>query len=69
MKKTAIPLFAACFGTVAAAAAARAAVQGAEYGVCAHLHRVRDPQERVEECRWIAATGIKSVRLDLEWQR
>ena len=37
------------------------------YGVCAHLHRVKDPAERAEECRWIAATGIRRVRFDMEW--
>ena len=39
------------------------------YGVCAHLHRVKDPAERAEECRWIASTGISRVRFDLEWWR
>ena len=39
------------------------------YGVCAHLHRVKDPAERTEECRWIASTGISRVRFDLEWWR
>ena len=39
------------------------------YGVCAHLHRVKDPAERREECAWIAATGIRRVRFDFEWRR
>ena len=39
------------------------------YGVCAHLHRVRDPAERAEECRRIAAAGIGRVRFDFEWWR
>lgn len=39
------------------------------YGVCAHLHRVRDSEERAEECRLIASTGIGRVRFDLEWWR
>ncbi|MBR3084977.1 MAG: hypothetical protein IKH04_01095 [Kiritimatiellae bacterium] len=39
------------------------------YGVCAHLHRVRDPGERREECRQIASTGIGRVRFDFEWWR
>ena len=39
------------------------------YGVCAHLHRVKDPAERAEECRWIASTGIRRVRFDMEWRR
>ena len=32
------------------------------YGVCAHLHRVKDPAERADECRRIAAAGIRRVR-------
>jgi hypothetical protein len=39
------------------------------YGVCVHLHRVKDPAERAEECRWIASTGIRRVRFDMEWWR
>ncbi len=39
------------------------------YGVCAHLHRVKDPAERADECRRIAAAGIRRVRFDLEWWR
>ena len=42
---------------------------GPQYGVCAHLHRVRNPAERAEECTWIAATGIGRVRFDFEWWR
>ncbi len=39
------------------------------YGVCAHLHRVRDPEFRAKECRRIAETGIGRVRFDFEWWR
>ena len=41
---------------------------GPQYGVCAHLYRVKDPEERAEECAWIAATGIGRVRFDFEWR-
>ena len=50
-------------------AAASAAATNSPYGVCAHLHRVKDPDERAEECRWIASTGIRRVRFDMEWWR
>ena len=55
----------------ASTAAASIAASAAEtpYGVCAHLHRVKDPAERAEECGWIAATGIGRVRFDFEWRR
>ncbi len=39
------------------------------YGVCAHLHRIANPQERAEECRKIAEAGIGRVRFDFEWWR
>lgn len=39
------------------------------YGVCAHLHRVKDPAERADECRRIAEAGIRRVRFDFEWWR
>lgn len=39
------------------------------YGVCAHLHRVASSAERAEECRRIAAAGIRHVRFDFEWWR
>ena len=54
---------------VAATAAALAGASPSPYGVCAHLHRVKNPQERVEECHRIEATGIGRVRFDLEWWR
>ncbi len=50
-------------------AAATAATNSSPYGVCAHLHRVGNPAERAEECRWIASAGIRRVRFDMEWWR
>ena len=52
-----------------AAAAAAANAVPAPYGVCAHLHRVRDPEFRAKECRRIAEAGIGRVRFDFEWWR
>ena len=45
------------------------AAMASPYGVCAHLHRVKDSEERAEECRRIASTGIRHVRFDFEWWR
>ena len=39
------------------------------YGVCAHLHRMKDEAFRAEECFWMASAGIGRVRFDLEWWR
>jgi len=39
------------------------------YGVCAHLHRMKDEAFRERECFWAAAAGIGRVRFDLEWWR
>ena len=39
------------------------------YGVCAHLHRMKDADFRARECFWAAAAGIGRVRFDLEWWR
>ncbi len=39
------------------------------YGVCAHLHRMKDEAFRAEECFWMTAAGIGRVRFDLEWWR
>ena len=52
-----------------AAATAAANVAPEPYGVCAHLHRVRDPEFRAKECRRIAEAGIGRVRFDFEWWR
>ena len=38
------------------------------YGVNAHLMWLSNPKERIEECKWISATGIKRVRFGLQWQ-
>ena len=38
------------------------------YGVNAHLMWLSNPKERIEECKWISATGIKRVRCGLQWQ-
>ena len=45
------------------------ATRHSPYGVCAHLHRVKSPAERADECRRIAAAGIRRVRFYLEWWR
>ena len=45
-----------------------AAPEYSPYGVNAHLLWLTNSSERVEECRWIAATGIKRVRCGLQWQ-
>ena len=44
------------------------AAASSPYGVNAHLLWLPDRAERVEECKWIAATGIKRVRFGLQWQ-
>ncbi|MBR1836996.1 MAG: hypothetical protein IJ783_06870 [Kiritimatiellae bacterium] len=75
MKTTLLPIL--CGLLAAAAGCAADPAGGAEpaggalspYGVCAHLHRVKDPAERAEECRLIAAAGIRRVRFDVEWWR
>ena len=54
----------ACLG----GATADAAVANSPYGVNAHLLRLPDSAERIEECKWIAATGIKRVRFGLQWK-
>jgi hypothetical protein len=51
------------------AASVTAGGTNSPYGVCAHLHRVRSDTERADECRWIASTGIRRVRFDMEWRR
>ena len=38
------------------------------YGVCAHLHWVKSPAERADECRRIAASGIGRIRFDFLWR-
>ena len=63
--KRLLPLCAALF----VAWVANAQLATSPYGVCAHLHRVKDPAERAEECRRIASAGIRHVRFDLEWWR
>ena len=45
-----------------------AATENSPYGVNAHLLWLTNPAERIEECKWIAATGIKRVRFGLQWQ-
>ncbi len=52
-----------------AAATVAANVAPTPYGVCAHLHRVRDPEFRAKECRRIAEAGFGRVRFDFEWWR
>ncbi|MBR4938608.1 MAG: hypothetical protein IKZ22_07015, partial [Kiritimatiellae bacterium] len=54
----------ACLG----GATADASVANSQYVVNAHLLWLPDSAERIEECKWIAATGIKRVRFGLQWQ-
>ena len=62
-------LFAAVMATRGEDVQPRSGPAASPYGVCAHLHRVRDPQFRAEECRKIAEAGFGRVRFDFEWWR
>jgi hypothetical protein len=65
IKSTILTFCAAAISPLMAACAESAT---SPYGVNAHLMWLSNPKERIEECRWISATGIKRVRFGLQWQ-